>query len=131
MRPLLPFQANAVERLGEMTADQRRILGREHAAAMKLEQIDRRRDRFGGRVERPAQMLARMPPADRHAMMGEHLVVQRLDQIELHVDKGGAPCCRPASRRAIWPGSQGLPCAARPIITASAPEAASAATASS
>ncbi len=68
-----------------------------------------------------------MAKADAQTIMAADLVIERADIVEL-IDEATAPASTTpvSSRRPIWPGSQGWPCAPRPTITASAPDISSA-----
>ena len=80
-----------------MTTDRSRILGGQHAVAVKLEDGSGRGDRLGRGIKRPAQMLARVAPADRNAMVGEQFVVERLHNIGLRLQRRRT--LAPADRR--------------------------------
>src|SRR3954462_8235340 len=72
-----------LKRLRKTALRFRRILARQYAFACRL---PLRRRSAGGRrsrIERPAQMFARMFDADARTMMRDHLVVQGLRQREL------------------------------------------------
>ena len=49
-----------------------------------------RRDacRFRGHIQRPPEMLARMPPPDVAAVMQEHLLVKLVDEPQLALERG-------------------------------------------
>src|SRR5215468_4119580 len=72
--------AEGVIGLGKMSMDQSWLLGGQHALAMGLEQGRGRANGCSGGVERPANMLARMPAADRDAVVREHVIVKCGDQ---------------------------------------------------
>src|SRR6185295_6817736 len=80
--PLL--RAEGVEGLGEMTMDQRRQLGSQHALAMGFQQSLGCARGGGGGIEAPAEMLAGMAAANRDAVMRQHLVIERRDECLLN-----------------------------------------------
>src|SRR5512144_1293317 len=69
-----------VERFREITARMRRLIGRENASAMVLENFRRRCRCHRRLIERPAKMLARMAAADRQAVVVQHFIVEAMDQ---------------------------------------------------
>lgn len=57
-----------------------RLVSREHASAMTLENFWRSRRCRRSMIKRPTKVLARMPASDRQAVVVQHLVVQAIDQ---------------------------------------------------
>ena len=76
MRP--PSRRSPSKRLAQAGAAPSRGSSRgQHARAPCLAALRRRAGGLGRRIERPAEMLARVPHADARAVMREHLVVVR------------------------------------------------------
>ena len=71
-----------------MPPGHRGLLGGEHALALAPQQFGRRIRALGRRIERPAEMLARMAQADAQAVVGEQLVVKLIDDGELGCEGG-------------------------------------------
>ena len=95
-----------------------------------LERRRRRAAALGGDLERPAEMLARMAQARCAGRSGGRLRHRaRGYALSCSASDGAASATPVSSRRPIWPGNQGWPCAPRPIMTASAPDISSAVTA--
>ena len=82
------LQPKRVIGVGEPPAHFGRIVRGQHMRARGLELL--RRDACGlrRRIERPAEMLARMAHADARAVMDQHFLVERADQIELLGERG-------------------------------------------
>ena len=112
LMPRSVVQREIVEGFGQATLHRPRLGLRQHRLPMCLEQIGRSAGGLSRGVERPAEMLARMPQAD-VAMMRKHLVVELLRSAqavlraaarlrvavrEIARDLSGQP--RPALRRA-------------------------------
>ena len=75
--------AEFVKSFGKPVQHNRGIVGGEHAAAMRLEQMRRRAGGRRRRIERPAEMFARVAQPNRDAVMGEHFAVKRAGEREL------------------------------------------------
>ena len=58
----------------------RRLIGREYASAMVLENFWRSYRCRRRMIERPAKVLARMAAADRQAVVVQHFIVEAIDQ---------------------------------------------------
>src|SRR4029079_2834778 len=69
-----------VERLREITARMRWLVGRENAAAMILENFRWSGCRCCRVLERPAEILACMPAADLGPVVVQHFIVETIDQ---------------------------------------------------
>ena len=96
--------------------------------ARGLELLRRDAGRVRRRIERPAEMLARMAHADARAVM-DRASRHRARQIrsQLLVERRARRAARRSRDSARdRPGNHGRPCAPRPTITASAPDASSA-----
>src|SRR5262245_28983063 len=73
-------RAESVVCVGYLAMDLTRLLGSQHPLPMHLKQSFWRGGARRGRIESPAEMLARMPAPDGDAVMGKHLLVERGQQ---------------------------------------------------
>ena len=71
-----------------MAVNEGRLLGGQHPLTMCLEQALGCTRRLCRRVECPAEMLARMAPADGPAVMRQHIVIELADDPELRGELG-------------------------------------------
>ena len=120
-----------IERLSQQAQYLRRIGGGQRAAAMGFAQIVERAAACRRRVERPAEMFARMAQAQFDAVEAKHFAIERAGERKLFAKRRreSTLACRQIARELSW--KPGFSLRARPTITASAPDAASAASASS
>src|SRR5437879_4584277 len=65
-----------------------RLLDRQDLVADLLQEIGGNARRRRGRVERPAEMLARVTQSDAQPVMGEHLFIEIDDERELLAERG-------------------------------------------
>src|SRR4051794_23593206 len=88
--------------------DEARILRGEDLLAPGFQLLGRRAARIGCDIERPAEMLPRMPQPDAQAIEGADALIERADIAKLRLERRGGFRCSALQAAADLAGQPGL-----------------------